>query len=658
VPQLPDRLPAFLGPLVALLGEERAQVAHHVINEGLAAVAPVTNLWAAEADVIAERARLGADSAASAKELAERVSHALDDALSRHEERTRRILALTSADAMTDLADGLVAALELDGPVASAEAFDDLMRDPAGMLVLGARNHRPALARDLSRIARRVASPPTPACSGMRTGRRGGPSVLDNADSCGVCVRDTSADAVFLGDGTAVTSKDDRYVRQPAAQFAAARELSVFRIASDQPPVLDRSARAALASCLETRADASAGPPRGLGPRVMFGAVVNDHTSPTTVILRIGRLIRDMAEVESPDAASAILAEMAALIFRVHARLGPSAAQLTSYVEGSPIDVGRVRWCELSDSPILWIPLSARDPDVVGGSDMPWTRQIPSAAASWHASAPSLRLDPTWFARIVVVPGFANMWCETPDGAWWSLDVDFDSMLGARRGHLEPWLAALEAMGLTMPVRQRRIPSAKPTSAPGEKAAASAKPASLKPGTTHKRAPASKPEPFTKEWVLELATRYSYADDTAAQEAGQRAAAAGFYRREDFLTVVRWKSARAVPLAERNTAAQIRSATRAAFAADGEVQRMASMLTLKGVGAPVASALLHFAYPQRYPILDYRALATLGDTKRRTQYSPDFWASYVSRCCDLARAAGVSLRDFDKALWQDSVENS
>ncbi len=112
---------------------------------------------------------------------------------------------------------------------------------------------------------------------------------------------------------------------------------------------------------------------------------------------------------------------------------------------------------------MVWIPLGARDPDVVAGSDMPWTREIPAAQAQWHASAPSLRLDPTWYARIAVVPGLANMWCETPDGAWWSLDVDFDSMLMARRRRLEPWLAALEAMGLTMPARQRRIPAGSPT---------------------------------------------------------------------------------------------------------------------------------------------------------------------------------------------------
>ena len=118
VPPLPDRLPAFLGPLVALLGKERAQVAHHIVNEGLAAVAPVTNLWVAEADVIAARVRLGAESAKSAKELATRVSNAVEQAIARQEDRTRRILELTTAEATAHIAETLIEPSSSTGPSA------------------------------------------------------------------------------------------------------------------------------------------------------------------------------------------------------------------------------------------------------------------------------------------------------------------------------------------------------------------------------------------------------------------------------------------------------------------------------------------------------------------------------------------------------------
>ena len=51
---------------------------------------------------------------------------------------------------------------------------------------------------------------------------------------------------------------------------------------------------------------------------------------------------------------------------------------------------------------------------------------------------------------------------------------------------------------------------------------------------------------------------------------------------------------------------------------------MTALLELRGVGVPVASALLHFAVPERYPILDFRALESLGDRRRRTHYTVDF----------------------------------
>lgn len=72
---------------------------------------------------------------------------------------------------------------------------------------------------------------------------------------------------------------------------------------------------------------------------------------------------------------------------------------------------------------------------------------------------------------------------------------------------------------------------------------------------------------------------------------------------------------------------------------------------------PIASALLHFAFPVRYTILDYRALAGRGDEPRRSRYTPSFWNDYVQRCRGLAKALGVSLRDLGKALWQHSRES-
>jgi hypothetical protein len=68
-----------------------------------------------------------------------------------------------------------------------------------------------------------------------------------------------------------------------------------------------------------------------------------------------------------------------------------------------------------------------------------------------------------------------------------------------------------------------------------------------------------------------------------------------------------------------------------------------------------ASVLLHVAYPERYPILDQRALHALGVHARSASGFP-FWEAYVTAWRDVATRAGVDGRTLDRALWQWSKE--
>jgi hypothetical protein len=99
----------------------------------------------------------------------------------------------------------------------------------------------------------------------------------------------------------------------------------------------------------------------------------------------------------------------------------------------------------------------------------------------------------------------------------------------------------------------------------------------------------------------------------------------------------------------------VERASRRSLGTDDERERMKALLTLRGVGVPTASALLHFAFPDRYPILDVRALESLGRPEQGT-YSLAFWLRYLEACRRLATAHGVSIRTHDKALWQHSKE--
>jgi hypothetical protein len=161
---------------------------------------------------------------------------------------------------------------------------------------------------------------------------------------------------------------------------------------------------------------------------------------------------------------------------------------------------------------------------------------------------------------------------------------------------------------------------------------------------------------FDRSQIPALADRFPGSDEPRIIAAGQAARARGFYTRPEFITVCRGKTARSQARVAANSSAAVRKATATAFGTKDLAEQVAALLRLNGVGMPTASVLLHFAFPDRFPILDVRALESLGVA--RSSYTPAFWARYVEACRALAADEGVSLRTLDKALWQYSKERS
>jgi hypothetical protein len=162
---------------------------------------------------------------------------------------------------------------------------------------------------------------------------------------------------------------------------------------------------------------------------------------------------------------------------------------------------------------------------------------------------------------------------------------------------------------------------------------------------------------FPASEIEALASRFGYPDDARLLETGATARARGHYTREEFIAVCAWKTARSRSKVATNTEGAVVEATRQAIAAADEATRMNALLELEGVGVPTASTLLYFAFPDDYPILDVRALESLG-VKPRSQYPVSFWLAYLGACRELARRCGVSIRTLDKALWQHSKERA
>ena len=69
----------------------------------------------------------------------------------------------------------------------------------------------------------------------------------------------------------------------------------------------------------------------------------------------------------------------------------------------------------------------------------------------------------------------------------------------------------------------------------------------------------------------------------------------------------------------------------------------------------MASTILHFVFPDRYPILDVRAMRAVGC---KPNYNFEMWKKYIKLCRCAADKYGVTLRDLDRALWTYDYLNS
>lgn len=159
---------------------------------------------------------------------------------------------------------------------------------------------------------------------------------------------------------------------------------------------------------------------------------------------------------------------------------------------------------------------------------------------------------------------------------------------------------------------------------------------------------------FAPAQIKQLAARYLYEDDTDALQAGKRIAA-GDCGRANLEAIFRWKTGgRGISRLRYNSDVEIRDALRLAVNAETERAAISVLCGLSGVEIPVASAILTAIDPERYTIIDFRALEALG--VKNTWHTVDSYLAYLNACRGLARQNAVSLRELDRALWQWSKE--
>jgi hypothetical protein len=144
--------------------------------------------------------------------------------------------------------------------------------------------------------------------------------------------------------------------------------------------------------------------------------------------------------------------------------------------------------------------------------------------------------------------------------------------------------------------------------------------------------------------------------DRRMEEAG-RLIWAGQRTRKNLEIIYRWKAARAVRHLLRNTDADVDRILRLAIESIDERSAMVSLIRvsslgvgLHGVQCPVASAILTAIDPNRFTVIDYKALNSLGQPKDAP--SVDFYLEYLNACRRIALETMTNIRTLDRALWQ------
>jgi hypothetical protein len=152
------------------------------------------------------------------------------------------------------------------------------------------------------------------------------------------------------------------------------------------------------------------------------------------------------------------------------------------------------------------------------------------------------------------------------------------------------------------------------------------------------------------------ASRYSYPGDAEVEnKVAPTARARGHLTRDEFLELCRWKTPRSQPRCAENAEDYVSEVTRIALAATNEELKIRVLLLLAGVSWPTASVILHFCDRGPYPILDFRALWSVG-LRRAPTYTFSLWWEYTCFIRDIHKRTRLPIRTIDRALWQYSKE--
>ena len=164
---------------------------------------------------------------------------------------------------------------------------------------------------------------------------------------------------------------------------------------------------------------------------------------------------------------------------------------------------------------------------------------------------------------------------------------------------------------------------------------------------------------FVRHWAKKYDDQYVDGSDSIEEKAFrswiEQQGEPKYLNKEYFIRVGRWKSKRQTKNYKSNDAVLIEESTRSACQVANERFKFQILMSLRGVGAPVASTILHFLDPGHFAIFDIRVRTSLKKAglwnRDQNDASVDACLEYMRIMRELSKKLGVSLRELDKALW-------
>ena len=160
------------------------------------------------------------------------------------------------------------------------------------------------------------------------------------------------------------------------------------------------------------------------------------------------------------------------------------------------------------------------------------------------------------------------------------------------------------------------------------------------------------------KFELKKYRKYYFLEDYLFNDVSKNFQKHGYLTPEEFFAIVIWKSNRAktnIRKGIRKSGKTVRSITSKVYLAKEPEKKLNILVSISGIGIPLASAILTVCYPKEFTVVDYRACASLKDFGEEITGNPtskdSSYFEYLKKCRKLAGKFKLSLRDFDRILW-------